>query len=83
MSKAILIMDMPKSCNECDVICTKYYSALQNGNLEVLTKPSDCPLKEVPEYKKSILRQEEFGEGFDIGYNACIDEILKGSEESE
>lgn len=75
MSKAILVMDMPKSCNECDVICTKYYSSLQNGSLEVLTKPSDCPLKELPQKKKHTLYS--IG-AYNTGYNACIDEIIGG-----
>ena len=83
MSKAILVIDMPKSCNEWDVICTKYYSALQNGSLEVLTKPSDCPLKELPHKKvdkifKVVPTVSSQHTEYAQGYNACIDEIIGG-----
>ena len=42
-------------------------------------KPDWCPLKDVPE-KKSIPNGFMIGEmyGEDIGWNNCIDEILKG-----
>lgn len=85
MSKAILVMDMPKNCNECDVICTKYYSALHNGDIAVLTKPNGCPLKELPQ-RKGLLNQlpmYDTDTHYEQGWNACIDEILKGSEENE
>lgn len=46
---------------------------------------SNCPLKEVPEKKNSIYKYPSFsyGEGWDKGYNACIDKILEGSGEDE
>ena len=45
----------------------------------------NCPLKEVPEKKNSIYKYPSFsyGEGWDKGYNACIDKILEGSEQNE
>ena len=83
MSKAILVMDMPKNCNECDVICMKYYSAIRDGDLEILTKPDGCPLKEMPQKDDSKYYLDDDAEAFVNGYNACIDSILKGSEENE
>ena len=80
MSKAILVMDMPKSCNECDVICTEYYAVFKNGSFETLVKPDGCPLKEMPQKAKYIADDTICENAAKIGYNACIDEILKGSE---
>lgn len=83
MSKAILVMDMPSCCDECDVICTQYYTAIKDKNFENYMKPNNCPLREVPQKKdydycdRSIWTHER------IGYNACIDEIMKGSEEKD
>lgn len=39
---------------------------------------SNCPLKELPEKKES--KDNNFLEIMNIGYNACIDDILEGSE---
>ena len=47
-------------------------------------KPEWCPLKEMPSKKESLngIGTTE-GMGYNNGYNACIDEILKGAEENE
>ena len=79
MSKSILVMDTPSCCNECDVICMKYYSAIQNGDIEILTKPDGCPLKELPQ-KMEGKEYSLIKIGEKKGYNACIDDILEGSE---
>lgn len=79
MSKAILIMDMPKSCNECNIICTEYYELFKNG-IEILVKPDGCPLKEMPQKAKYIAGDTICENAAKIGYNTCIEEILKGSE---
>ena len=86
MSKAILVIDMPKSCKDCDIMfpddhsdycpwegaTTDVYDYIQNN-----TKPDWCPLKEMPE-KRSI--NIALGHDIDIdcaiGYNSCIDEIV-------
>ncbi len=49
-----------------------------------LRKPDWCPLKDVPE-KKSVPNGFMIGEmyGEDIGWNNCIDEILKGVNRDE
>lgn len=89
MSKAMLVMDMPESCYECKLhftkrncedICMKKDKYIE---VNIFTrKPKWCPLREVPKKKdydycdRSIWTHER------IGYNACIDEILKGSEEN-
>ena len=88
MSKAILVIDTPKSCNECqlkvldaDLYYTTY--ACQNAACETedilkTTKyEMNCPLKPLP--KQAIcypVNQEPYRDG----WNDCIDEIL-GEEE--
>ena len=84
MSKAILVIDMPKSCKECQLRfdddwsrwcpcpveenTTDIYDYFENS-----TKPDWCPLKELPE--KYDIRDSNFE--YESGYNACIDKILE------
>lgn len=97
MSKAILVMDMPKSCKDCRIRFSNswsdycpyektgtYYEDVDDFVYHN-SKPNWCPLKEVPEKKNSIYKYPSFsyGEGWDKGYNACIDKILEGSEQNE
>lgn len=82
MSKAILIIDMPKNCYECklqvhnmvgDRICVINHKNADN----CASRGTWCPLKEMPgKYPKS---QEWFSEEYVEGRNDCIDGILKGS----
>ena len=93
MSKAVLIMDMPSSCSKCDLrgenyglenVCFgkvehskkygDYYKDIQN----IETRPDWCPLKPMPE--KANHPDWCDGGRYDKGYNACIDELLKGEE---
>lgn len=85
MSKAILVMDMPSCCYECKFILLGHCSldlhstnVIQDGN----TKPDWCPLREVPKKQSLNGGLSEFQMGARSGYNACIDEIMKGSEEN-
>ena len=85
--KAILVMDMPSSCDMCElaslvgkgeVMCAidrmetrKYEDACKD-------KPDWCPLKPAPEKRNTI---DDFWEMCaDIVRNACIDEILGDKE---
>jgi hypothetical protein len=73
MSKAILIMEMPSSCEECQLFYntegTKMCEAIGRLVECESEKPTWCPLREVPSKEK-----------FPYSYNACIDEILGGGE---
>lgn len=51
MSKAILVLEMPRCCDECSVICEQYYSAVKNENFNNNMKPGNCPLKPMPRKK--------------------------------
>jgi hypothetical protein len=85
MSKAILVIDMPKSCKECNIQYEDEYSYwcpcnhVKENTTDIydhvinLTKPDWCPLKELPE--KYDIRDSNFE--YESGYNACIDKILE------
>ena len=80
MAKAMLIMDMPSNCYECE-LNNYHFCFVTDDNVERYRnteyKPTWCPLREVPQ-KKTALTMFDIGEA--QGYNACIDEILGGGE---
>ena len=72
MSKAILVLDMPKNCFHCklqDWVNCRITKGCHTG----YTRPDWCPLREVPQ-KQEDLPTNIYREG----WNACIDEIMKG-----
>ncbi|MBO5371582.1 MAG: hypothetical protein J6A75_02565 [Lachnospiraceae bacterium] len=89
MSKAILVMDMPSSCSKCKFMYEFYgvkkcqlLNILENGGKAIIStdtlttgRKECCPLKPVPEKKQHTLYS--IG-AWNSGYNACIDEIVKG-----
>ena len=79
MSKAILIMDMPENCAECDIcsndgICMKANEFCSN---RYETKQDWCPLKLLQEKKDPNKALTWEHKKWLDGYNACIDELLK------
>ena len=95
MSKAMLVMDMPKSCKDCRIRFSAswsdycpyektgtYYEDVDEF-VQHNSKPNWCPLKEVPQRKGLLKQLPKYGTDthYEQGYNACIDEILEGSEE--
>lgn len=94
MSKCVLVMDMPNGCENCVMAKTRHstdknYCILTENNFydDLQKRPDWCPLKPMPE-KKDICgtyNSEYYANGgmmpsAKIGYNACIDELLKGEE---
>ena len=95
MSKVIAIIDKPKNCKECVFGFCKYALPLSNKKAYYcqLKEPKDrvveefnyseevhlsnCPLKELPQKPDYPPINES---SYVAGYNACIDEILEGSE---
>jgi hypothetical protein len=84
MSKAILVIDMPKRCGECPR-CASYQScafsireywctASDNISVDSDDKPRWCPLKPAPEKIEVSYRSDE--QDWDKGYNACIEAIM-------
>lgn len=91
MSKAVLVLDMPKNCAECnqcqydnedgEYSCIPddfaHYLSSNYVNHSCESRPDWCPLKPMPE-KKEYDGLMEFDDIFADGYNACIDELLGG-----
>jgi hypothetical protein len=77
MSKAILVLDMPSCCDECDIngiFCGDV------GNND-MCRAGGCPLKEVPKQREEKMASDVGLRdcGFIDGWNACIDKIMGGS----
>ena len=81
--KAILVMDMPSSCKECNLqqfyICTLAGKSVVRTPIDLKSKPDWCPLKPIPSKKDKPTKSESVA-CFNVGYNACIDEILGDKE---
>ena len=95
MSKAVLVMDMPSSCSKCKFMYEFYgikkcqlLNILENGGKAIIPKDTlttgrkeCCPLRELPKKKPTIGKESENDIIYmNAGYNACIDELLKGEE---
>ena len=83
--KAILVLEMPSSCSECNFqqygICHAVRKSIVGTPMDLKSKPDWCPLKPIPS-KKSTIGKESDNDilCMNAGYNACIDEILGDKE---
>lgn len=93
MPKAVLIMDMPESCDMCDFADdtqpprygerTLYCNAPGIGDDVtdyIACRPDWCPLRELPEKMEVCGKYSQPGKpvpSYRFGWNACLDEILK------
>ena len=78
MTKAILVLnEMPKTCWDCqlDYDCGNGCMGIGDGEDYVKQsgkkRPDKCPLKPMPEKELSFTK-----DGWFMGWNYCIDEIL-------
>lgn len=85
MSKAVLVIDMPESCDMCDftdMVNGKMYCGVPRcGELAedyISCRPDWCPLRPMPEKQNNDNLMDEYMDGYDFGWNSCIDEILVG-----
>lgn len=83
MSKAILLVDMPESCEDCELCTEDNYAdyhcvaLLESVNIYKKEKLKDCPLKPLQQHKLTDLEKTtDYSCGWEQGYNACIDELL-------
>ena len=84
MSKGIILVDMPDSCDECFAlgeiygkVCKAYDDHfISYGGNYYPNKPDWCPIKPAPEKIKHPSRQSLSQECFADGWNACVDKIL-------
>ena len=91
MSKVMLVIDNPKSCSECPCISLGCCNAVGGVGFckkiyDIYDKPDWCPLRELPqkydEKDYTPIKDERYENGYEDGYNACIDEIMRGSEKN-
>lgn len=84
--KAVLVIDMPKTCKGCQLYLkgepNEWCYALKHG-LDDSTKPTWCPLRPLPQ-KKEIIKEKYNEHVVDMwcedewtanGWNKCLDEI--------
>lgn len=85
LSKVVLIMNMPEQvCQKCTLcyetpddgcMCCATGKILPDGE-----KPAWCPLRELPEHKRTIGTESECNKLLmNVGWNACLDEITGGN----
>lgn len=83
MSKSILVIDTPETCGQCP--CSLEVSTdccgVNGKDVNFHKKPDWCPLKEAPQ--KLAEENRWFSKDYAVGFNACIDEILKERDENE
>ena len=78
--KAILVIDMPENCRECQVQSCGFCQAKDGGKslCDIKIKPEWCPLRPAPEKRQTT---DDFWQGcVNIVRNHCIDEILGDKE---
>lgn len=90
MSKAVLLIDIPTNCTECDFagtkLCAKAFAeAFREGKVKEVrdyNKRSEwCPFGELPEYKQVLSGRDLNGvyhDDFATGWNACLNTIIGG-----
>lgn len=86
--KAILVIDMPSKCEECNFhqygICHAVRKCIVGTPKGLKEKPDWCPLKPMPSKigMEEALKMPRNGCIADVisSYNACIDEILGDKE---
>lgn len=84
MCKVMLIMDNPENCLKCEFSDRRLDGTLRctrnkdTSNIVFgLAIPHWCPLKDVPKKREQTEFPKEYYDGWNNGFNACIDEILK------
>nr|DAT31579.1 MAG TPA: hypothetical protein [Caudoviricetes sp.] len=92
MAKAVLVMDMPKRCDECNLFLMIKQKNLglclagppsgetnieYNPKHEESWRPDFCPLRELPEQEHNDNEYDEYSDGWDAGWNACLNEITR------
>lgn len=82
MNKSIVILETPNRCFDCP--CYKGY--VRHDECEILEKelidenlwhqrPDWCPLFSIPKKRKSSYDWDEYEDGWDDGWNSCVDYI--------
>lgn len=92
MAKAVLVMDMPEDYTMCKFWNSKDDECYATGVEELSlnseeAKPDWCPLRKLPErmevcgtYNAAYYAKGGKMPSYKTGWNACLDEILKGPQ---
>ena len=79
MSKAVLVIDMPKNCRECMCyvvgVAANFCSQTRYVIFDNKIKEPHCPLKPIPEEDNSD-HLSEWAHGYQGGWNDCIAAIV-------
>lgn len=88
MEKGIIVIDMPSECRDCicclfDDISSRHCGIDKNGRNVTIAgmngRPDWCPIKPVHKKKSGMdLTKYDTDIHYEIGWNECLDEILKG-----
>lgn len=94
MRRAILVMDMPESCDMCDFVdnnqppiygVDKMYCGFPGIGDDVsdyiACRPDWCPLRPMPEKREAdpAIDNDIIDWGLAEGWNACIDEMVSNA----
>lgn len=76
MGKAVLVIDMPKSCHYCPLYIPDQFGAYCTMGNGRKANMEGCPLKSLPEVdeREHFL---EWSRGYQGGWNDCIDAICR------
>lgn len=77
MSKAILVMDMPDKCGECEYFGFKCKLTNEKCNwYHEDGRPGHCLLSPLPKKDNGNYFPDEWQDGYAAGWNACLNKIL-------
>lgn len=85
--KGIIITDIPEHCGQCIAYDDEFDKCNASEHEEYIKedeKPNWCPIKPIPEKMKfygKYPQRDGFLPSVKIGWNNCIDEILKGENQ--
>ena len=88
MKKAVLLMDVPEKCLDCNLCVLDmdgsiscYYNKREicSNVGENNSRPEWCPLKSLPEEDHEDHYPNELEYGYADGWNDCLREIMGGS----
>jgi len=83
MDKAILVIDMPETCDKCPLLLRheEERCCLPEKRNSFTTKPDWCPLKPAPE--EQLIWYDDEKSDWERGYNNCLREIVGREEDYE
>lgn len=81
MDKAILVIDMPASCDKCPLLLRhdEERCCIPEKRNSFTTKPDWCPLMSAPE--PELIWYDDEQSDWERGYNFCLKEILGGQQD--